>query len=51
MLRHIFLTQKYGDVDLADIRKTTEAMGNSEIERTLKYVKKNNPDPEEFPDD
>jgi integrase len=51
MLRHIFLTQKYGDVDLADIRKTTEEMGNSEIERTLKYVKKNNQEVEEIPDD
>lgn len=51
MLRHIYLTQKYGDVDLIDIRNTTEAMGNSEIERTLKYVKKNNQEPEELPDD
>jgi hypothetical protein len=51
MLRHIFLTQKYGDVDLMDIRATTEAMGNSEIDRTLKYVRKNNQEPEENPDD
>lgn len=51
MLRHIYLTQKYGDVDLIDIRNTTEAMGNSEIERTLKYVKKNNQESEELPDD
>ncbi|MFZ4671449.1 MAG: hypothetical protein ACOYLT_05480 [Flavobacterium sp.] len=41
MLRHIFLTQKYGNVDLIDIRETTNAMGNSEIDRTLKYVRKN----------
>lgn len=51
MLRHIFLTQKYGDVDLIDIRMTTEAMGNSEIDRTLKYVRKNNQEKEETPDD
>jgi len=53
MLRHIFLTQKYGDVDLIDIRMTTEAMGNSEIDRTLKYVRKNNQEKEEIenPDD
>jgi len=51
MLRHIFLTQKYGDVNLMDIKATTEAMGNSEIERTLKYVKKNNQEPEVLPDD
>lgn len=53
MLRHIFLTQKYGDVDLIDIKNTTEAMGNSEIDRTLKYVRKNNQEPEidENPDD
>jgi len=51
MLRHIFLTQKYGDIDLAEIRKTTEQMGNSEVERTLKYVRKNNQDIEEIADD
>jgi len=51
MLRHIFLTQKYGDVNLMDIKATTEAMGNSEIERTLKYVKKNEQEVEETPDD
>jgi hypothetical protein len=51
MLRHIFLTQKYGDVNLMDIKATTEAMGNSEIERTLKYVKKNEQEVEEIPDD
>jgi integrase len=41
LLRHIFLTHKYGDVDLEEMEKTTHEMGNSEIERTLKYVKKN----------
>lgn len=46
LLRHIFLTHKYGDVDLEEMEKTTHEMGNSEIERTLKYVKKN-----EQPDD
>lgn len=60
MLRHIFLTQKYGDVDLIDIQATTEAMGNNQIERTLKYVKKNTKEEkeeipekekEEIPDD
>jgi predicted PP-loop superfamily ATPase len=51
MLRHIFLTQKYGDIDLSEIRKTTEEMGNSEVERTLKYVRKNNQDIEEIADD
>jgi len=46
LLRHIYLTHKYGDVDLEEMEKTTHEMGNSEIERTLKYVKKN-----EQPDD
>jgi len=46
LLRHIYLTHKYGDVDLEEMEKTTQEMGNSEIERTLKYVKKN-----EQPDD
>ena len=41
LLRHIYLTHKYGDVDLEEMEKTTHEMGNSEIERTLKYVKKN----------
>jgi len=46
LLRHIYLTHKYGDVELGEMEKTTHEMGNSEIERTLKYVKKN-----EQPDD
>lgn len=46
LLRHIFLTHKYADVNLEEMEKTTQEMGNSEIERTLKYVKKN-----ERPDD
>lgn len=41
MLRHIFLTSKYGDIDLEDLNETTKNMGSSLIERTLKYVRKN----------
>jgi hypothetical protein len=41
MLRHIYITDKYGHVDLKDLRDTTEAMGSSDIDRTLKYVSKN----------
>ena len=48
MLRHIYLTHKYGNVDLEDIKETTEAMGNNQIERTLRYVRKNE---EVLPDD
>lgn len=40
LLRHIYLTNEYGDVNLSKMKETTEAMGNSEIERTLKYVAK-----------
>jgi hypothetical protein len=40
MLRHIYLTKKYGDIDLAEMKETTEAMGSSNIDRTLKYVSK-----------
>lgn len=40
MLRHIYLTDKYGKVDLQDLKNTTEAMGSSNIDRTLKYVSK-----------
>lgn len=40
MLRHIYLTNKYGDVDLAEMKETTEAMGSSSINRTLMYVSK-----------
>ena len=42
MLRHIYLTSKYGHVDLSEIQETTKNMGNSEITRTLKYVSKEN---------
>jgi hypothetical protein len=53
LLRHIYLTHKYGDVDLEEMEKTTQEMGNSEIERTLKYVKKNDgvADAKQQPDD
>lgn len=40
MLRHIYLTNKYGSVDLEELKETTEAMGSSNIDRTLKYVSK-----------
>lgn len=52
MLRHIYLTNKYSDVDLQEMKDTTEAMGNNQIERTLKYVRKNVADGgDEIPDD
>lgn len=52
MLRHIYLTNKYSDVDLQEMKDTTEAMGNNQIERTLKYVRKNVPESEnDQPDD
>jgi len=40
MLRHIYTTEKFGNVDLEDLKQTTEDMGNSEPLRTLKYVSK-----------
>lgn len=42
MLRHIYLTEKYSDVNLEEIQEDTSAMGNSLIDRTLKYVRKKN---------
>jgi hypothetical protein len=47
MLRHIYLTEKYSDVDLEELQATTEAIGNSLIDRTLKYVKKKNKETKE----
>ena len=44
MLRHIYLTNKFGDVDLKDLKETAEAIGNNGIERMLKYVQKNEKD-------
>lgn len=40
LLRHIYLTSKFGNVDLQNITDVTKAMGNSEIQRTLSYVSK-----------
>lgn len=47
MLRHIYLTSKYSDVDLEDLQATTAAIGNSQIDRTLKYVRKKNKETKE----
>ena len=40
LLRHIYLTDKLGSVDLKKLKDITSSMGNSEIERTLSYVSK-----------
>lgn len=47
MLRHIYLTEKFGNVDLENIEDVTEQMGNSQITRTLKYVSKEHAEKEE----
>lgn len=47
LLRHIYLTSKYSDVDLEDLQETTNSMGNSQIDRTLKYVRKKNKEDKE----
>lgn len=39
MLRHIYLTKKFGNVDLSDLQKTATEMGNSSMQALL-YVKK-----------
>ena len=39
MLRHIYLTNKFGDIDLSELQKTATAMGNSSMQALL-YVKK-----------
>ena len=41
MLRHIFLSDKFGGVDLEEIQKTAKAMGQSSIKTNLRYVQKN----------
>jgi hypothetical protein len=41
MLRHIFLSEKFGDVNLNDLQNTAREMGQSDITQTLKYVQKN----------
>ena len=38
MLRHIFLSDKFGNVNLKDLTDTAEAMGNTPLQ-ALKYVK------------
>jgi site-specific recombinase XerD len=40
LLRHSYLTHKFGDVDLKDLEQTTEDMGNKDVARSLKYVSK-----------
>jgi site-specific recombinase XerD len=40
MLRHIFLSDKFGGVNLQDLKSTAEQMGQKEISTTLKYVQK-----------
>jgi hypothetical protein len=39
MLRHIFLTSKFADVNLKELTKTADAMGQTNIATTLGYVK------------
>lgn len=41
MLRHIFLSNKFGGVDLEEIQNTAKAMGQSSIKTNLRYVQKN----------
>lgn len=40
MLRHIFLSDKFGNVNLADLKSTATKMGQGDINTTLKYVQK-----------
>ena len=40
MLRHIWLTHKYGDVNLDHLIQSAHNMGNSSIDQILKYVQK-----------
>jgi integrase len=40
LLRHSYLTHNFGNVNLADLEKTTQQMGSSSINRILKYVDK-----------
>ena len=39
MLRHIFLTHKFGNIDLKDLTDTATAMGQTNIATTIGYVK------------
>lgn len=47
MLRHIYLTDKYQGVDLQEMTDTANAMGQTDIRRTLKYVNKDGATSEE----
>ena len=38
LLRHSFLTEKFGNVNLKDLEQVTHDIGNKEIARSLKYV-------------
>jgi hypothetical protein len=40
LLRHIWVTNKYGNVDLEQMKKDTHDLGQSNPERLLKYVSK-----------
>jgi hypothetical protein len=40
MLRHIYLSSKYKDVNLKELKEDAKALGQSDISRTLKYVDK-----------
>ena len=40
MLRHIFLSDKFGGVNLKELQETADQMGQSDINTTLKYVQK-----------
>jgi integrase len=40
LMRHAYLTHHFGNVNLADLEKTADQMGNSSITRILKYVDK-----------
>lgn len=44
MLRHIYLTEKFGDVNLKELQDITHSIGNSNISRTLSYVDKEKAD-------
>ena len=40
MLRHIFLTHRFGNINLKDLTETAENMGQSSIQTALTYVKR-----------
>jgi hypothetical protein len=40
LLRHIFLTSKYSNVNLKELKNDTAMMGNAEIQTSLQYVQK-----------